>query len=296
MAWDDLRYVLTVAEQGSLSGAARVLGVNHSTVLRRISAFEDKKGLRVFERSGTGYVLTPESRHLLATLRAIEDQVNGLDRALAKQGLELDGPVRITTSDTLATSGLTRHAADFQARHPGAVVELHTTNNYVNFSKMEADITVRPADTLSPELAGERACGLAMQVYATPRYVKENRGTSFSGHRWLGVAPPLTATMVGEWQRQNLPEAAIVLRSNSFVDLRDVAESGLGLALLPCCLGDPSPHLVRAESFAETLTTSVWVATHRDMIASAKVQSIVDWFVAAMRGDADLFEGRSAQV
>lgn len=99
MAWDDLRFVLSVAEQGTLSGAARVLGVNHSTVLRRVSAFEKDKGVQVFERTGSGYVLTPESRHLLTSLRLIEDQVNGLDRAIARQGLELDGPVRITSSD-----------------------------------------------------------------------------------------------------------------------------------------------------------------------------------------------------
>jgi len=99
LAWDDLRFVLSVAEQGTLSGAARVLGVNHSTVLRRVSAFEKDKGVQVFERTGSGYVLTPESRHLLTSLRLIEDQVNGLDRAIARQGLELDGPVRITSSD-----------------------------------------------------------------------------------------------------------------------------------------------------------------------------------------------------
>jgi DNA-binding transcriptional LysR family regulator len=83
--WDDLRYVLAVAEQGTLSGAARSLGVNHSTVLRRVSSFEEKKGVQVFERTGTGYILTPESRHLLTALRAINEQVSGLDRAIAKQ-------------------------------------------------------------------------------------------------------------------------------------------------------------------------------------------------------------------
>jgi DNA-binding transcriptional LysR family regulator len=75
MAWDDLRYVLMVAEQGTLSAAARALGVNHSTVLRRISAFEEQKGVQVFDRTSAGYRLTPESRHLLTTLRAIKDQV-----------------------------------------------------------------------------------------------------------------------------------------------------------------------------------------------------------------------------
>lgn len=293
VAWDDLRYVLMVAEQGTLSGAARALGVNHSTVLRRISAFETAKGVQVFDRTSSGYRLTPESRHLLATLQTIKEQVNGLDRAIAKQGLELDGPVRITTSDSIATAGISRYAAAFQVQHPGVVVELNITNNYVNFSNMDADITVRPAHTLSQELAGERACELLMQVYATPHYLDENPGGAHDAHKWLGVAAPITSTMVGEWQRRNVPETSIILRSNSFVGLRDAAEAGLGLALLPCCVGDTSPHLVRADAFPETMTTSMWVATHKDMIGSAKVRSILSWFVEAIRGDADLFEGRA---
>ena len=157
---------------------------------------------------------------------------------------------------------------------------------------MDADITIRPAPALPRELIGERACDLLMRVYATPQYLKQNRDSHYEGHKWLGVAAPISSTMVGDWQRQNLPESAIILRSSSFVGLRDVAETGLGMALLPCHMGDPSPHLVRADAFPETLATAIWVATHKDMIGSARVQSILSWFVAAIRKDADLFEGR----
>jgi DNA-binding transcriptional LysR family regulator len=294
MAWDDLRYVLKVAEEGTLSGAARALGVNHSTVLRRVTAFEEKKGLKLFERTGSGYTPIAKTRHLLTLLRSIEEQVNGLDRAIAMQGLELDGPIRITTTDSIAASGLLHHVAAFQSRHPGVLVELNITNNYVNFSRLDADITVRPAPSLPGELAGERACDLAMRIYATPHYLEGNQVGDRRAHRWLGVASPILSTAVGDWQRQNLPESSIVLRSNSFVGLRDVAETGLGLALLPCCLGDRSPHLVRAEVFPDSLTTSIWVATHRDMIGSTKARSILTWFAEAIRKDADLFEGRAA--
>ncbi len=292
MAWDDLRFVLSVAEMGTLSSAARALGVNHSTVLRRISAFEAEKGVQLFERTPGGYVLKPESQPLLAALREIKDQVNGLDRAIAKQGLELDGPVRVTTSDSIAAAGLTGYVAAFQAQHPGVVAELNITNSYVNFTNMEADITIRPAAALSEELAGERACELSLHVYATPDYLARNPGASYDSHLWLGVAAPLTTTTVGEWQRRNLADDNIVLRSNSFVGLRDAAETGFGLAMLPCCMGDPSQRLIRAEAFPETLSASLWVATHKDMAGSSKVQSILSWFAEAIRADIDLFEGR----
>jgi len=292
VAWDDLRFVLTVAEQGTLSAAARALGVNHSTVLRRVSAFEERKGVQVFNRTGSGYELTPESRHLLMSLRAIEEQVNGLDRAMARQGIELDGPVRITTTDSFAHAGLIRHVAAFQQQNPGVVVELNVNNSYVNFTRMDADITVRPALRLTDDLAGEKICDLAMRVYATTAYLAENKSTGYGAHKWLGVGQPISSTMVGEWQKLNLPDENIVLKASTFVGLRDVAATGLGLALLPCCLGDPSPHLVRAEIFPEEMKTSVWVATHRDMSGSARVQSILTWFAEAVRKDADLYEGR----
>jgi DNA-binding transcriptional LysR family regulator len=187
---------------------------------------------------------------------------------------------------------MTRHVAAFQSQHPGVHLDLNVTNTYVDFSTMEADITVRPAQTLAPDLAGEKACELLLHVYGTPRYLEQNRGTGYGAHKWLGVAPPISATMVGEWQERNLPDSAIVLKSNSFLGLRDVAETGLGLALLPCCLGDPSPSLIRAEIFPEAMETSIWVATHKDMIGSAKVHSIISWFAAAIGEDSDLFEGR----
>ena len=293
MAWDDLRYVLTVAETGSLSAAARTLGVNHSTVLRRVSAFEEDKGLQVFDRSGSGYVLTPESRHLLTSLRAIEDQVNGLDRAIARQGLELDGPVRITTTDSFANAGLINHISAFQRQHPGVFVELNVNNSFVNFERMDADITIRPAPDLPDDLAGDRVCNLLMKIYATPDYLKENPATDYAAHKWLGVSPPISASLVGQWQDRHLPTENIVLKSSSFVGLRDITATGLGLALLPCCLGDPAAELVRADNLPGEMTTGLWVATHRDMAGSSRVRSIMAWFVEALRQDADLYEGRT---
>src|SRR5712672_1273072 len=104
MEWDDLRYVLAVAEAGSLAGAARTLGVNHTTVLRRVGAFEKHLGLRLFERLPTGYVLTAGGEELIAAARQVNDTVIELERKLAGQDLRLSGTVRVTTTDTLMGS------------------------------------------------------------------------------------------------------------------------------------------------------------------------------------------------
>jgi DNA-binding transcriptional LysR family regulator len=159
MAWDDLRFVLNVAEEGTLSAAARSLGVNHSTVLRRISAFEEKRGVRLFERTGSGYAMTAESRHLLSRLREIEERIGALDRAFARLGLELDGPVRITTSDSIAAANIARHVASFQAENPRVVVDFNVSNDYADFSRLDADIAIRPGGAPTGELGGQRVCG-----------------------------------------------------------------------------------------------------------------------------------------
>ena len=292
MDWDDLRYILMVAEQGNLSNAARVLGVSHTTVLRRVAAFEEKNGINVFDRSSSGYSLNPRSQYLLSSLREIEERVDDLNWAIARQVIELDGPVRITTSDSIAAAGVAQYVADFQSQHPKLAVEFNISNEFVNLANRDADITIRPAQNLSQGLVGERACNLLMRVYATREYLEQNPGQAYKDHKWLGVGPPISLTMVGEWQRKNLPENSIAIKSSSFVGLRDMAETGLGMSLLPCFMGDPSPELFRVDRFLDELTTGLWVATHKELVGSTMTQLVIDWFLRSLRDSADIFEGR----
>src|SRR5688572_20128168 len=119
MDWDDLRYFLAVGNAGSLAGAARTLGVNHTTVLRRIGAFEQRLGLRLFERLPTGYVLTAGGEQLIAAARHIDATVTTLERKLAGQDLQLAGTVRVTTTDTVMGSILPAILAEFRRSYPG---------------------------------------------------------------------------------------------------------------------------------------------------------------------------------
>jgi DNA-binding transcriptional LysR family regulator len=120
MEWDDLRYVLAVAHARSLAGAARALGVNHTTVLRRISAFEKTLGLRLFERLPTGYALTAGGEELIAAARQVSDTVIELERKLAGQDLRLSGTIRVTTTDTLMGSILPESWRTFARRIPAS--------------------------------------------------------------------------------------------------------------------------------------------------------------------------------
>jgi DNA-binding transcriptional LysR family regulator len=171
MDWDDLRYVLAVGNAGSLAGAARTLGVNHTTVLRRIGAFEQRLGVRLFERLPTGYVLTAGGEQLIAAARNIDATVTTLERKLAGQDLRLAGTVRVTTTDTVMGSILPEILAEFRHSHPGIQVEIAVSNLMFNLTKREADVAIRPAADPPETLIGRRISGIAFAVYGSPDYL-----------------------------------------------------------------------------------------------------------------------------
>ena len=289
--WDDLQFVFAVAEAGSLAGAARALGVNHTTVLRRVSAFEAQNGVTLFERDARGYRLTPESHHLLSAMRSIGKTVESLERSMVGQGASIDGPVRLTSTDSMFHSVLMPHVRSFRERFPGVALELMVTNTRLNYAQLEADVTVRPAKTLPSDLAGERICPLTFRVYGAPGYLARNPSKDPKLHDWLGVHRCLVGTPIGEWQQGALSPETIVLRSDSFVALADAAAMGLGLAMLPSYLGDITEALTRAEAFPDTVTTNLWIAAHPDLIETPRVRVCVEHFGEALRSEAAFLSG-----
>ena len=245
--WDDLRYILAVANAGSLAGAARGLGVNHTTVLRRVGAFESRLGLRLFERMPTGYVLTAGGEELIAAARRIDDTVTNLERALAGQDLRLSGTIRVTATDTLMVSILPEILAEFRAAHRGIEIEVALSNVMLNLTKREADIAIRPAKDPPETLVGRRIAKIAFAIYGGSQYLSKRRKTDdLAAHQWVGPDDSLADTSVARWMRSELPKSEVVLRTDSVLGMREAARAGLGLAALPCYLGDTSPGLCAA--------------------------------------------------
>ena len=291
MKWDDLQFILAVAERGSLSAAARDLGVNHATVLRRVGAFEATYGVQLFNRKATGYALAPESRHVLDSLREIEGSVEELERSIKGIGTPFEGRVRVTSTDTVCQLVLMPHLCRLRRDYPGIEVDLSSTNNRLDLARLDADVTIRPAIELSPELTGERICDLAFRVYGTPSYLSAGRPPDYAAHSWLGISDTLHRSPVVAWQEETI-SASIVFRADSFLTLRDAAEAGLGLCLLPCFVGDLSQTLVPVHQFPVSLNTGVWVAAHKDLARTTRMRSLLNWFAAALMEDAPLFEGK----
>jgi DNA-binding transcriptional LysR family regulator len=290
--WDDLRYVLAVATAGSLASAARLLGVNHTTVLRRVSAFEERVGVRVFDRLPTGYALTADGAELIAEARQIEERITALGRQIAGRDLQLSGTLRITSTDTLMDSILPEVLAAFRAAHPGIELELTISNLMLNLSKRDADVAIRPARNPPETLVGRHIAKVAFAIYAGEPYLsKRGKIGNLEDEQWVGPDDSLSDTAVAQWMRTELEGAEITFRADSFSALRQAARTGLGLVALPCYLGDTTTDLTRVHPPIEQMETALWILTHEDLRQTARVKTFTEFAANAFKRYRALIEG-----
>ena len=290
LRWDDLQYLLAVAEHGSLSGAARQLGVNHATVLRRIDGLERVYGVRLFDRPPGGYRLRPEAQDLLGSLRAIGRNAERVQRTLRMQRGDVAGRVRVTTTDSLADLLLPRYLKALGAAYPLLRVDLAVANHALDLGRPEAELTLRPARNLPEGLEGVAAADMRFGVYGSADYLARHGGLDMDRHRWLGATEPLTRSPVGTWQEEHLSDLPVI-SADSFLTLGRMAAQGLGLAMLPCFVGALTPGLVRVPGVEDGLSTRIWVAAHPDLLRLERVRTLAGFFADALAGDAALLLG-----
>lgn len=294
--WTDLRFFAAVSRAGSLAGAARALGVNHSTVFRRINSLESTLGLRLFERTRTGYVPTAEGEEAMATAIGVEDAITALDRRLSGKDYRLSGSVRVTAPDTVGAGFLEPHLRAFRQAYPGIHLELAISNAFFSLSKREADVAIRPTRTPPEELVGRRLSDVAWAVYAGSRYLEEaprpRRVADLRRHDVIAGDDSLAHLDVAAWLREHVPEARIVYRSNSVAALCAAARAGIGVAVLPCFVADPFPGLVRVLGPVDGLGSELWLLTHGDLRHTARIRAFMDFIAESIAGERRLLEGR----
>lgn len=281
--WDDIRYALAVAEAGSVNAAAKALGVNHATILRRVAAFEAATGVVLFRRSARGYAVDAGARGMLEAMRGVEAAVQRFERVAAGETERISGPAQITSTDSLTLTLLPRHVAAFQKAHAAITVTLISTNTRLNFARLDAEVAIRPARALPEDMTGDRVGTMRMRVYGSADYIASRPGGA-AAQNWLGVSDLLSRSPVYHWQAR-LPQDRIVLRADSFVTLAAQARAGQGLAMLPTVLADG---LERAPGFDDETATGVWVAVHPDLAGAPRIASCRRWFLDALSREPSL--------
>ena len=282
MNWDNLRYVLAVADAGSILSASRSIGVNRTTVLRRINAFETELGCRLFVRSGAGYVLTAEAEEILGAARVLKQTIVDMERRVDGRELRLQGDIRVTTTDALMTSTVAPLLAQFSRRHPHIKVELSVTNQRLSVMRRDVDIAIRPTPKPPEHLVGRKLSDIRFAKYASREYLREKARSGRTNHRWLSVDEPLHDTPAGKWLKDNVRETDVCYRADSFVALRMAAENSVGLTVLPRALGDMSDKLCRVGATLPGVVTGLWILTHADLLRSARIHALIEHFSDAL--------------
>lgn len=260
--WDDLRYVLAVADAGSVAGAARALGVNHATVLRRISSFETRCGLRIFEKTHHGYQLAPEQRAFVEALREAGAAFGQVERIIEAERPSVTSSIRITSTDSIFYVVLPSLVAKLSSEI-SSPISILSGNTPLDFARLQADITVRPAHVLPDDLAGEIAVHFRFGVY-------EAEG---GNDAWIGMDGVISRTDAGAWLNERANSFDIMLSGDSFVMIAGLAATGHGRAVLPAFLGDTWPGLRRLELLKKIPPTPIWVASHVDLLRSGRLKS-----------------------
>lgn len=292
--WDDLRFFLETARQGSLSAAARALGVNQSTVSRRIASFEAKLETRLFDRLPSGYAPTEAGTALIDMAERVENEVSAMERQVSGENLNLRGVLRVTAADITTTRFLLPHLKAFAEAYPEIKLDLVSTYSHLSLSRREADVAIRVAKKVPETLVGRRIARISQSFFiAADLYDALGGQVDPEAHPWVGWENE-------EWNQyqflNRFPKAVIRFRTNSALVMIDAVKAGFGIGALACYHSDAEPELRRIVPFSEEVRLSMWLLTHPDLRRTARVRMFMDFMSERLERERDLIEGRRSRV
>jgi DNA-binding transcriptional LysR family regulator len=296
--WDDLRHFLAFARAGSMQAAAQALGVNQSTVQRRIADLEGHIGRRLVERHLGGYRLTELGGELRAAAEDVEAAVATFERRLAACDKGFTGAVRLTCGSSVADRLRRTPLIDaFHARHPGLRVELLISDRSFDLSKGEADIAIRVGEPSDNSLVCRKIADVSWSVYASRAYVERHGRPEtledLQGHLIVDCDGSIANYPGARWMRSVAPHAAVATRSDHWQGLLLAVKAGAGLAALPHFQGDCESELVRVIDDIG-LVLPFHLLLHRDMQHTPRVRAFADFVASEIKSFRAIVRGTIA--
>ena len=296
MDWNDLRYFLAIARTGTLVKAGKQLGVEHSTVGRRLSALEAALGAKLFARGPEGLSLTAAGQTLLPSAEAIAAHIEEIGRRVSGGDARIEGTVRVTIPEAV-NAYMIQVLTGLRERHPALLVEVLSDNRAFDLRRGEADLALRVRGTDDPELISRKVGSAAWSLYASPDYIARkgplaNPG-DLQGHDVIGFAPSLIGVVGGQWLETHARTSNVVLRANSLGAALDATVVGFGLAPLPCFMGDSSPVLRRLVPGLLIGAHDITLVAHPDLARVARVRATMDYLIEVLQRDAALWSGET---
>lgn len=287
MNWDDLRYFLALARQGTVSSAGRELNVRHTTVARRIAILEDSLGSKLFDRTPNGYVLTQVGENLLPHANEIEERVHHADREVVGMDTRLSGTLRLASSYDLLSRLITPKIKTFTDQYPKIQLELVSSTSLIDLGKREADIAVRISPKPPEHLIGRSIVPLGHGVYGSEAYFKKKANVD---HLILWLHEETKP----QWANDHFPKGEVVARVSEVVTMVELVKNHMGIARLPCYVADAEPTLRRLDVELVPSNWSVWVLSHQDLRDTARVRACREFLVDIIQQQRELIEGTSS--
>lgn len=297
MEWDDLRFFLAVARTGSLSGAAEVLRVSPSTVSRRLSQLEHALKVSLFAHHQTGYILTDDGTDLLAHAEQVETSVTALEMNIVGRDSQPEGLVKLATAENLANHVIIPALGKFREAFPKITLEISTGIGSVSLSRREADLAVRlqrpTRSNVNIRKLGIQGFGLyGSDAYISMRETFENP-KRFDEDLFITWGEEYSHLPMAGWLERRLADTSPALITHSLYAQAIAAQNGIGLAVLPCFLGDTTKGLQRIAFEGDMIEQEIWLVTHRNLAASARVKSVSDFLVKLFTEKRTLLAGKS---
>lgn len=279
--YDDLRFMLAVAETGSTLSAAEILDVSQSTVSRRIAGFEEDLGVELFDKRRTGYVLTDVGTALVGPAEAVRNAMATFCSALEIASREVTGSVLLTTNEVLANLLLPSLLSRLEAVHPKLVLEVMTTDHRLDLESGDADIALRAGARPTDEsLVGLRVADDVWGLYCSRDYAEKNgvprEICDLSGHSLIATDPFMREHPAAAWMRKSFPDRSIVERQSTMFATLTSIRNGVGIGLFSELLGASDSNLVYCFRPPMPPVAEIWLLTHERLRHAPRIRAVMD--------------------
>jgi DNA-binding transcriptional LysR family regulator len=293
--WDEFRLIKAIADSHSLVGAAEKLGLNHSTVFRRLTALEAAIGVRLFERSRLRYQPTAAGEAMINVASDVGESIVEFERRVAGRDIKPSGALRVATIDSLAIYVLPPILSQFRTAYPGVQLDLVLSSQNQSLSRREAAVAIRATNGPADPLVGERICAMRWAIYCTPELALRYGNDIMGAAPWIASGENYWPLRGRRWFEKYIPRELQVCRVDTVLAMAELAAVGFGATILPCFIGDAGVGLVRVGELQPELDVELWLLTHAEISHSARVRAFMDFAAEELTRIRPRLEGESGE-